>query len=367
MKDKVKNVIVSLLFLGIIFSFFLINIFKEQQDISLPERRKLAKFPKITLSSIINGKFSDSFENYSMDQFINREYFRKLKANVEMKVLNKKDFNGIYEYNNNLIKQEYPLNEKSVLNLTKKINQITNKYLDESNRLYYSIIPDKNYYTDGQEYLKLDYNKLEKLMQENLEQMNYINIWDCLNLSDYYYTDIHWKQEELLAVADRIATRMNFKKYLKNNYNIIELTNFKGVYAGQFPLENLEKQDTIKILTNEEIENAKVYNFDTKKETKVYDLDKLISNDKYDIYLSGASSILTIENENSKSNKELIVFRDSFASSLIPLFIEGYQKITLIDIRYINFNLLEEYVEFRDKDILFLYSISIINNSESIK
>lgn len=367
MTDKIKNVIVSLMFLAIIFSVFLINIFKEQQDISLSERRNLAKFPKLTLSSIIGGKFSDGFENYAMDQFINREDFRELKANVEMKLLKKRDFNGIYEYNNTLIKQEYPLNEKSVLNLTKKINQICDKYLNENNSIYYSIVPDKNYYTDGQEYLKLDYDRLEQLMNQNLLEMKYINIFDCLNLSDYYYTDIHWKQEELLEVADRIATAMNFKKYLKNNYRIIELTNFKGVYSGQFPLENESKEDTIKILTNEEIESTKVYNFDTKKETKVYDLEKLTSNDKYDIYLSGASSILTMENKKCESNKELIVFRDSFASSLVPLFIEGYEKITLVDIRYVNLNLLSEYIEFQNKDILFLYSTSIINNSESIK
>ena len=46
--------------------------------------------------------------------------------------------------------------------------------------------------------------------------------------------------------------------------------------------------------------------------------------DKYDIYLSGASSIIDIVNPTSNSNKELIVFRDSYGSSLIPLLIDGY-------------------------------------------
>ena len=43
-----------------------------------------------------------------------------------------------------------------------------------------------------------------------------------------------------------------------------------------------------------------------------------------------------IYNENSFNDKELIIFRDSFASSLTPLLIKYYSKITLIDNRYID-------------------------------
>lgn len=365
MTDKVKNIVVSLLFFIIIFSIFIINVVKEEQTISLTERRELAKFPKITLSNIINGKFFNEFENFSMDQFISREAFRKLKANVEMKFWGKKDFNGIYEYNDVLIKQEYPLNEKSILNITKKMNQVQEKYFDKSNKVYYSIVPDKNYYADDKEYLKLDYNKLQEIMRSKLTNMQYIDIFDCLNLQDFYYTDTHWKQEKTLKVLDKISNNMNFENRMSKDFKEIEILDFKGVYSGQYPLET--RKDTLKILTNEIIENAKVYNYDTKKETKVYDLEKVTSNDKYDIYLSGASSILKIENPNAETEKELIVFRDSFASSLVPLFIEGYKTITLVDIRYINLNLLKEFIEFENKDILFLYSTLIINDSYSIK
>ena len=189
MTDKTKNIAISFIFLIVIFSFFFINIFREQQGISISERRKLAVFPTINFSNILSEKFSNEFENFSMDQFTNREAFRKLKAEVEMKIFNKKDFNGIYEYENTLIKQEYPLNEKSVLKITSKINEIQEKYLNETNKVYYSIIPDKNYFTDGKEYLKLDYDKLEKLMKDNLQNIENIDIFDSLNLADYYYTD----------------------------------------------------------------------------------------------------------------------------------------------------------------------------------
>ena len=39
---------------------------------------------------------------------------------------------------------------------------------------------------------------------------------------------------------------------------------------------------------------------------------------------------IDIVNPTSNSNKELIVFRDSYGSSLVPLLIDGYRKITVV-------------------------------------
>ena len=96
-------------------------------------------------------------------------------------------------------------------------------------------------------------------------------------------------------------------------------------------------------------------------------MDKINSVDKYDIYLSGSVPLISIENPQNENGKELIVFRDSYASSLIPLLIEGYSKITLIDTRYISSQILDRYVEFSNQDILFVYSTLLINNSTTLK
>lgn len=365
MGENLKNVVITVTFLFVIIIIMIINIIKKDTEVSISERRKLATFPEFSFSRLTDGSFINEFEKYSMDQFFKRDEFRKLKIITEQKILGKKDSNQIYMYNDMLIKQEYPLNEKSVLNLSKKINEIKEKYLNETNNIYYSIIPDKNYFTDEENYLKMDYSKIEQIMSQDLNDMQYINIFGSLQLEDYYYTDTHWKQERLQQVLDEVASKMKFKDRLKTNFEEKEITNFKGVYSGQLPIET--KEDTIKILTNNIIEKAKVYNYETNKETKIYDLEKINSNDKYDIYLSGATPILKIENPNSKTDKELVVFRDSFASSLIPLFTEAYKTITVVDTRYMASALLDKYVEFENKDILFIYSTLVINNSSTLK
>ena len=114
----------------------------------------------------------EGFDNYTMDQFVQRADFRKLKNFVELKVFNKKDVNNIYFYND-IIKQEYPLNEKSVINVANRMNEIKDMYLTDNNKVYYSIVPDKNYFIDD-DYLKVDYSRIESLMSENLKDMNYI-------------------------------------------------------------------------------------------------------------------------------------------------------------------------------------------------
>lgn len=89
--------------------------------------------------------------------------------------------------------------------------------------------------------------------------------------------------------------------------------------------------------------------------------------DLYEIYLDGASSFIEIINSRSNTNKELIIFRDSFASSLTPLLIEYYDKITIIDNRYISSEYIKKYIKYTNQDILFMYSTLLINNSFSLK
>ena len=125
--------------------------------------------------------------------------------------------------------------------------------------------------------------------------------------------------------------------------------------------------EEIRYLTNELLEKCTVYNFENGKITAVYDMEKLSSRDLYDIYLSGAASLLQITNPAAITDRELVVFRDSFGSSLIPLLIKDYARVTIVDTRYIASDLLGEYLGFDDQDVLFIYSTLILNSSNSLK
>ena len=361
MNDKIKDIVVTIIFLFTIIALFLINIIKEDTDISVAERRKLATMPELTTKSLFDGTYFKKFDSYVTDQFVERDAFRKIKIDIELST--KGEYNNLYLYDDYIIEEIFPLNSNSINNLTNKINYIKDTYLNDNSNIYYTIIPDKNYFVNNGN-LKLDYNKLQDMMKSNLTNLNYINIFDKLTLDNYYKTDTHWKEEDLFNVANTIANQMNFD--ITNNNNVVNtITTFKGSYAGR--LSVTKDIDTIKTISNPSTLNSSVYNYETKKYTDIYDYTKINSLDKYDIYLSGAVPIIDIINNNTSSDKELIVFRDSYGSSLIPLLIEGYKKITVIDIRYISSKILNKYIDFNDQDVLFMYSILTINNSFSIR
>ena len=87
------------------------------------------------------------------------------------------------------------------------------------------------------------------------------------------------------------------------------------------------------------------------------------SGDMYNVFLSGAKALLTIKNPNASTRRELIVFRDSFGSSITPLLVQDYSTVTVVDLRYIDYRLLEQYVTFRGKDVLFLYNTQVLNTT----
>ncbi len=361
MSDKVKNIIVSILFSGILVIVLIINIFSKDKDISVSERRRLASFPEFSVNNLFNGTFFNNFDKYVVDQFVMRDYIRENKVRLDLAIKN--NYHDVYVYNDCLIKQEYPLNVSSLKNLTDRIKIISNKYLNDS-KIYYSVVPDKNYFVNNGN-LRMDYDLLISKMNSELSSFNYIDIMSSLSLEDYYYSDSHFKQENIVKVAIVILDKMGNNYYKDINYNKQYVDVFKGVYSYQVPVKI--KEDNINILSNEYIDNAIVYDNLNKIDINVYDKSKINSWDLYDIYLGGAKGLLTIYNNLASSDDELIVFRDSYGSSLVPLLISSYKKITVIDTRYISSNILSDYVEFKGQDVLFLYSVSTINNSFTVK
>ena len=352
-----KNKIITVIFIIYIFTFSILGIIIKDKEISTSERRKLSSFPEFTL----NNEYVTKVDKYLLDHFPLREKFRSIKANFNYNILQKLDNNSIYLKDNYIFKSEYPTDKKSISNFISKINLIKEN-LTENNNTYMMIIPDKNYYLDSKDFLHIDYDYIyNELNNLNIEKIDVRNI---LELNDYYETDTHWRQERLNKVVIEMSKSMNFTyqniTYEENVYN-----NFYGVYYGESAINR--KPETITYLTNDNLLNLKVDYQENKKIHSMYNLDKLTSLDSYEVYLDGASSFIEIYNENSNSNKELVIFRDSFASSITPLLANYYRKITLIDNRYINSTNYQKLIDFTNQDILFMYSTLIVNNSGTLK
>ena len=360
MENKIKNIIITVGFVIIIFAVFIMNLVIKDKSISESERRALQTFPKISYGSIKSGDAMDKFEKYTTDQFALRDTFRSIKSLFNINIYNQKDNNKLFEKDDAIYKMDYPLNETNLNKSLDKIANVYNKYLKDKNmNIYYAIIPDKNYYLRDDDHLKIDYDKIKGTANNKLSNLTYIDIWNDLTLKDYYRTDLHWKQERLSKVVNTLEQNMHLNSTKHIVYNIRSLGDFYGTYYGQ--LATNVKPDTLYTLTSDTILNATVYNYENQKTGPVYTNET--SADRYDTYLYGATPLIRIDNPNAKTTKELLLFRDSFGSSLAPLLIENYSSITLIDLRYISSNLLEQYLTFDNQDVLFIYSTLILNQN----
>lgn len=354
-----KNIFNIIIFALIVFGFSLFWIFGEKSEIVVAERRKAATMPPI--SEIFSEEFSGKMDSFITDTFPLRENFRKINTAFRLEALRQSDVNKIYEKNGHLSKYDYPLDESSVKYVADKINSVKEKYFPGS-KVYYSVIPDKNYFLA--ETLRIDYGKMLSLMKENTDA-EYIDIFPTLTIDDYYFGDTHWRQEKILKTADALLSAMG-NEARDAQYSEKLIGDFGGVYASQAAIDF---SDTLYCLENEYISSAKVESAERGSNLFVYQTEKFKGVDPYDVFLGGAEAVLDIKRPlmGNEEEKHLILFRDSFGSSIAPLFLKNYSHITLLDLRYVSSLILDEFVSFENSDILFLYNTQILNSGRLLK
>ena len=342
--------------------------FGPTKDISESERRPLDQMPEVSVETILSGKFMSKFESFTLDQFPLRDSFRQLKSLFHYYVLNQADNNDIYVTDGYAAKLEYPLNQDSLDYALKKFQFVYDKYLkDTGSTVFMTVVPDKGYYlAEENGYLAMDYEAMFEAFDKGMPWATYVDLTDTLTGESYYRTDTHWRQEHLLDAAKKLCDAMGVQPFESGSFTKTALERpFYGVYYGQAALPM--DPETLYIMENEILSQCKVYDLETDSYLDVYNMDMLTSKDLYDVFLSGSKSMLTIENPNAETDRELIIFRDSFGSSIAPLLVRDYAKVTLVDIRYLSSQMLDRFMEFKGQDVLFLYSTLVLNNSNTIK
>ena len=352
---KIKNIITIILCGLFIFGFSCCCFFVQTPDYSQSERRLLADFPQFSWQNLTSGKFAKDFEEYATDRFVFRDNWRSVKAYTRLGLFLQKDNNDYIVSDGHIAKLDYPQNDKMLDHSISVFTNIKDRYL-HGNNIYLTVIPDKNNYLAE---LKFDFNNFEQYMQSGMSFATPVSIADLLSADDYYFTDSHWRQENICDVANRIATSMGVSLPTEYKTNTLDIS-FYGVYAGHSALNC--SPDTIRYLTNDIIDNLQV-----EGDFAIYDMNKLNGKDSYEFFLSGNQSVVKITNPTNQNGKHLVIFRDSFGCAIAPLLAQGYSQVTLIDLRYIQSELLGEYVDFEGADVLFLYSSSMLNNSSALK
>ena len=237
--------------------------------------------------------------------------------------------NEVYVYNGYAAATDAPWDEKSLELAAHRFQHLIDTYFtDGGYHFYLSVVPDKAQFTQPPEgYTPADAAETADWLAARLPVQT-VDIASLLALEEYYRTDLHWRQERLLPVAQGLAEALSVTLPEDREETLCALS---GVFHGNYWGKTAETlaADTLSYLTDSVLEGCTVYDYET---------------------------------------DTLVVFRDSFGSSLIPLLAEGYGTVYAVDIRYLASDLLGRFVDFPDgADVLFLYSAAVLHNSVTLK
>lgn len=355
MKRK-ASIATAAVFLAVLFGFSLLHLALPDREVSRSERRRLAQLPPLS------SGFSDKLEEYMLDQFPLREQLRTVNSLVRLYGLGQADIHGIYLQGGGAFRMDGPLQEKQVRHAAAVFSAVQEKYFP-SLPAHYVIVPDKNAKAEtGRP--RLDTETLRGIVREALPGMTEIDIWDLLPADDYYKTDPHWRQERLLPVAAAICEALGADA--PGTFTEKALSPFYGAYYGQAALPMAP--DTLTYLESADTKAAEVTGPELDGAQPVYRPELLDGTDGYDVFLSGAQAVLTVTSPNVHNGRHLVLFRDSFGSSLAPLLLGSFERITLVDLRYISAARLADYADLSDAtDVLYLCSTAVWNNGGTLR
>ena len=273
----------------------------------------------------------------------------------------------VYVYQGYAVTTEAGYDQKSLDYAALKFQQLYDSYLTGNDgHIYLSVVPDKGSFTAPPEgYTPASAQETADTLLAQLDFVQYVDIAPGLMLEDYYRTDPHWRQECLVATAQTLAQAMDVPLAGDFQENAIDVP-FYGAYAEKAgePLV----ADTLRYLTGEVLDACTVYDYETDAREPLYDLAAVETDTPYDLYLQGSRSLLRIDSPLSATDRTLVVFRDSFGSSLIPLLAESYRTIYAVDIRYLSSQMVGRFLSFDgSEDVLFLYSTMVLQNSRTMK
>lgn len=351
----------GLLTLSLGIATFLIK----DEEYSVYERRQLAQKPEYDAEAPLSDYIS-GWEDYLIDQFALRDEFRFVKSIFARTFLQSSDVNGYIVKDGSEAELLYPTNDARIeLNL-QTIEKVRSTLFADANA-YFAVIPDKSVYLDAP--LGLDYAFIGDSAAEML-QAEQIDLTDTLTADDFYRTDIHWKQENLKAVYEKIRETVNpdLPEWESLDMELKCAGDFYGVLYGQaaYPIS----PDQLNYLTGDWLDGCTLSVVDTGGKAEIYQPDKLSEDDPYDLFMGGEYAITVLENPNLQNGRELVLIRDSFGRSIAPLLAAGYEKITLIDLRWVRADYLGVVWEAlpsdgdspRTRDLLVLLSGQVINS-----
>ncbi|GED69575.1 membrane protein [Brevibacillus reuszeri] len=362
--------ILLLLFTGAILA---VNLLTPIEDFSESENRMLQQLPKFSLSKLLSGKFASEFEAYLSDQFMLRDLWIGLKANVD-RGMGKKESNGVYLGKDGYLLQKFTRpNQGDVQDKIKAIQAF-----DEASpklRKYVMLVPtavtvlaDKlpHYASGGDERTYSD-----KVRRALPDRIRWIDVYPALEANKdqpiYYKTDHHWTTKGAFIAYRELGRSMGFTPKYEEDFTIRQVTS--GFYGSLYSKSGFRhvQSDSIELYEPKEPESLTVENVDEQKSSdSMYAMDNLAKKDKYTVFFNGNHGLIRITT-SSQEKRRLLVVKDSYANSFLPFLTPHFSEIDVVDLRYYDGDVWKLARERHMDEMLILYNTTTFFEDPSIK
>ncbi len=373
------------LFAAVLLSIPIATIALPDQERSENENRTLAKFPTLineakldkaeTFADYVDAikwdyltvrkenSFMDDIEVYYSDHLVGREIWVQTKNSIES-LIGKEEINGVYTHDDQMIQVFKSYDEKTVADSLNAMNIFAANHAElpcaimlspTAQEMRFNEMPKYNGYLSQKTFIENCYGEMEGIT--TIDALSYLSG----HKDDYifYRTDHHWTSLGAYYAYCAAGKALGYTPYSLSDFNIeTASSDFHGTLYSK-TLDSSVTPDSIDYyhLKNNAPELTMTV-FDGTKDTvydSLYVRDYLDVKDKYSSFTGSNQPIITIDT-NIENGKKLLLIKDSYAHSLVPFLANHYEKITMVDMRYIRGDLnhfldLDEYTQ-----ALFMYN-----------
>ena len=370
-----RNKIITAIFIMYILFFAIGSIIVKDRVFSDMENRNLTQFPKASAKSIFSGDYSDEFESYMSDQIIFKDFLVKLKV-TENRTLNQTNVNNVY-FADDMYIRDYKENTAQIDKNVGFVNEFAESNPDLS--VTWLIAPNACYVYEDKlpSHTVVDsqgdtVNHIKDMVDASI---NLVDVSDDLIKNRegyiYYNTDPPWTMNGAYIGYKKLCEALEIEAVAESEYNIrVASDEFLGTLYSDAPVFNAKTDD---IILYEKKGGSYTVNYEDEGFTQdsLYNYDNLLIKDKYQTYLDGNHAIIRIENNNyvsqgDKTGDRVIVVKDSYAHSLLPLLADNYKEIIVVDLRYYHEKTVSDLAnEEGISDIILINNIDFINSDDN--
>ncbi len=353
-------------FFTLLWSVLIIcNLVTPEKTFSENENRLLAKLPKYTNEKLINGEYMNELDEYINDQFVFRDNWIYIKTMAERAML-KPDINSVYFAEDGYLIEKHDKSDVSEEQAQKNKDRLINfvkKYADKlgEDRVNVMMVPTASMVLkDKLPPFATGYDQ-DAYIDEVIEALpkgTFIDVRNILNQHKeeyiYYRTDHHWTALGAFYAYEQWATDAGIMPLSQKQFDItLASDQFFGTLHSRVNV-NVKPDEIYLYKIKEDMNYQLLYNLTDHTDT-LYDLSKLEGKDKYSVYMGGNNALVEVKT-NNKNGRRLLVIKDSYAHSFVPLAVNHYEETFMIDFRYYNAGVEEFIEENKITDVLVLYN-----------